>query len=195
MKNYCKPRPRPQFALLAFAAAATTASAQLYLGGEFGGTIGDDLGGGATSVLVVGYELPTAKNTHVGFEGNLGGTSVEDDLDLWEDEDDDRINLGFITAGVRITHFISEPDRGLYLFVGGGLGFGSAELDRDGPDLEDDSMFITQVFAGLGYGITENWRVYGQYRWVHSGSAEDHGVEFIGDGDYHTIGAGFIYRF
>ncbi|BDS07864.1 hypothetical protein NT6N_29040 [Oceaniferula spumae] len=55
-------------------------------------------------------------------------------------------------------------------YVGAGAGIALAEIDVDGPfvnDSDDDTAFYAHVFAGLVYNVSEAFEVYGGARYIY----------------------------
>ena len=74
-----------------------------------------------------------------------------------------------------------------------GLGVGGAFVDSSAGPFDDDSVELAaQIFAGLGYDVTENFEIYGggRWLWVDDSSVGPVSVE-IGD----DIGAELGLRF
>ncbi|QJE97105.1 outer membrane protein [Luteolibacter luteus] len=68
-----------------------------------------------------------------------------------------------------------EIAQNLHFYAGAGLGVAFTEFEAfapfiSGPSLrvsEDDTVFYAQIFAGLGYDVTDNFEVFTGARWVY----------------------------
>ena len=73
---------------------------------------------------------------------------------------------------------------GLHFYAGLGAGVAFTQFDgyanfATGPDFsisEDDTVFYAQIFAGLGYDITDHFEVYAGARWIYMDSPEVAGL-------------------
>ena len=103
--------------------------------------------------------------------------------------------LGFAANVAGRYPFNSSNPRSIYGFAGGGIGYGNASSTGDVADAREDAGFDTseggflfQGKLGLGYPVSDNIDILGQFRYVNL-SVDG------GSGDAFTLDAGVTYNF
>lgn len=121
----------------------------------------------------LGVKLPSTGSWTISFF--VEGLYTEPEESLW-DPFDGNINLSLeiipVTANVM---FEKQITGGLTAFLGGGVGIAQLEYEQssDAGDLSvDDDTLAVQLFAGLGYNVTDNFQIYGAARWLYLDDTE-----------------------
>jgi hypothetical protein len=76
-----------------------------------------------------------------------------------------------------------ELVQNLHFYAGAGLGVAFTEFEAFAPFLagpplsvsEDDTVFYAQIFAGLGYDVTEHFEIFTGARWIYLDEPESLG--------------------
>ncbi len=161
---------------------SSSVDSKYYAGGNLGILFpsGDGLDTGFGGAAKFGYNFTENIAAEVEGLGFFGGTEV-DDLSY--------NILGLAANGVYKYPFDATNDKSLYGFGGVGIGIGRVDASGDAaPDNSDETGFLFQGKAGVGYPIAEKIDVFGQGRYLNL-SVDDV------DADGFTIEAGANYNF
>lgn len=99
-----------------------------------------------------------------------------------------------LTLNLKFDHAFSERFHG---YFGGGIGAAFVNIESDGPfsGLDDeDTVFVGQLFAGLGYDFSPTSEIFGGLRWISFDDA-NFGLGNAELGDEFVYEAGLRFRF
>jgi opacity protein-like surface antigen len=141
----------------------------------------------------VGYTEEDDSSNHLLFIPNRrrGGTFVtlSDKVDM---------NIVPVTLNFKLERALVGN---LNAYFGAGLGVSWVDMDRDVSNgfstvssSESDWVFTSQVFAGLGYNVTQNCEIYGGARWLYLSNSKV-GNQTVSLGSDCLLELGARYKF
>jgi outer membrane protein OmpA-like peptidoglycan-associated protein len=193
-------------AAAALAGAPALAHAQWYVGADAGVNFTESSKVRSNgSNFDTGFDVGPAVLGQVGY--SFGAFKLEEEFG-WRQNSVDKVNgtsgKGDATSYSLMTNALYDfmPNSTWHPFVGAGIGAARVEANNvqtsSGSAYSGhDWQFAYQAMGGLGYDLTNNWALKGQYRYF---STLDPSVNVNGskvDADYHNheILIGFTYKF
>lgn len=122
----------------------------------------------------IGVDFPTRGAYQHSLFAEVGWT--ETDENFTDSVTEDRVNSELDILPVTLNYkFERQFACGLNAYIGAGVGVAFVDYEATIRNLTpvvvrnsgDDTVFAAQIFAGLGYDVTENFEVYGGARWIY----------------------------
>ena len=192
---------------VAFAAPALAQNEGFYVGGGVGASIaGDDNANTANTSTKLDYDWDWAGLGTVGY-GFGSGFRIEAELSQRNSDVDSvagAAGTGSMDATALMANLVYDIDTGLGLKPYLGFGAGAVRLDAGttaiaGSTLDDrDTVFGAQGILGLGYAVTSQLDLFGQYNYLRTADADmrlANGNAVSVGYDSHALFVGLRYSF